>query len=432
MAKEKIETLKKELEKLSQQRKEVEARDRELEEQEKPIREQWEREKLKLKNLEHDNSEASRKLKTELEELRKAYFKEPEENLKKARELVEKLSNDVQLYERLYQESQERLSAIKRDLSDPMKSFLQTPEMEFDPNNPLNPMTPSQIATRGLLELASFHEYEKNLKKRAEETPKDIERYKEKLYASRVQLESAKKESLEIESRLESAKIAFPKDPVYLKLEDQLQKVDIQKQELDIQKRELYSKMWERDLTTREKISKIEGERIEKEHKLEIENFKLELGKKLKSQKILSEELSLATTEEEREAVEKVQKNIEKRIKYLLDEISHSEQIFTPQQEPSSSSSSSSESCSSLSSFYSSSSSSSLESMNLKISPSSLSTSSSSSSDSATSEMSLSASSVSPMDLISLVSPVSPSSTGSATSEEVHSLGNMSQEGSDS
>ena len=84
--------LKKELEKLSQQRKEVEARDRDLEEQEKPIREQWEREKLKLKNLEHDNSEASRKLKTELEELRKAYFKEPEENLKKARELVEKLS----------------------------------------------------------------------------------------------------------------------------------------------------------------------------------------------------------------------------------------------------------------------------------------------------------------------------------------------------
>lgn len=77
---------------LSQQRKEVEARDRELEEQEKPIREQWEREKLKLKNLEHDNSVASRKLKTELEELRKAYFKEPEENLKKARELVEKFS----------------------------------------------------------------------------------------------------------------------------------------------------------------------------------------------------------------------------------------------------------------------------------------------------------------------------------------------------
>ncbi len=161
---------------------------------------------------------------------------------------MEKLSNDVQLYERLYQKSQKRLSAIKRDLSDSMKSFLQTPEMEFDPDNPLNPMIPSQVVTRGLLELASFHEYEKNLKKHAEETPKDIERYKEKLYASKVKLESAKKESLEIESRLKSAEIAFPKDSEYLKLKAQFQ-------ELDTQKRELYSKMYERDLSTREKIS---------------------------------------------------------------------------------------------------------------------------------------------------------------------------------
>jgi hypothetical protein len=77
-------------------------------------------------------------------------LKEPEENLKQTREKVEKLSDDLQHYERLiYQESQARLSAIKRDLSDPMTSFLQKPEMEFDPNNPLNPMTPTQIATRG-------------------------------------------------------------------------------------------------------------------------------------------------------------------------------------------------------------------------------------------------------------------------------------------
>jgi len=414
MSKEKIEILKNELEELSQQREEVEARDRELEEQEKPIREQWEREKLKLKNLEHDNSEASRKLKTELEELKKAYFKEPEENLKKARELVEKLSNDIQLYERLYQESQERLSVIKRDLSDPMESFLQTPEMEFDPDNPLNPIIPSQVATRTLLELADFNKYEKNLKKRAEETTKDIERYKEKLEASKVQLESAEKELLKIESelisRLESAEIAFPKDPEYLKLKAQLQELDTQKQELDTQTRELHSKMYSRVLTTREKINQLEGERVEKEHQLKLqleeariklENFKLELGKKLNLQKILAEELNLATSEEEREALQKVQKSTEKRIEDLQDEINHYVQIFTPQQEPSSSSSSSSDSSSSLSSSYSSSSSSSSESMSLKISPSSLSTSDS-------------------------------SSTGSNLSEEVPTAGESAQEGSDS
>jgi len=293
-------------------------------------------------------------------------------------------------------------------------------------------ITPSQIATRGLLELASFHEYEKNLKKRAEETPKDIERYKEKLYASRVQLESAKNESLEIESRLESAKIAFPKDPVYLKLEDQLQKVDIQKQELDIQKRELYSKMWERDLTTREKISRLEGERVEKENQLKIEKFKLELGKKLDFQKILAEEVSLATNDQEREELQQVQQSIEKKIKYFQEEISNCEQILRHQQEPSSSSSSSSDSSSSLSLSYSSSSSSSLESMSLKISPSSLSTSSSSSSDSTTSETSPSSSSASPMDLISLASPVSSSLSDGTTSEEVSTAGDTSQEGSDS
>ena len=97
---------------------------------------------------------------------------------------MEKFSKDAQVYERLYQESQERLSAIKKDLSDPMTSFLQTPEMELDPDNPLNPITSSQIATRTLLELADFNKYEKNLKKRAEETTKDIELYKEKLEAS--------------------------------------------------------------------------------------------------------------------------------------------------------------------------------------------------------------------------------------------------------
>lgn len=436
MSKEKIEKLKKELEVLSQQRKEVEARDRELEEQEKPIREQWEREKLKLKNLEHDNSVASRKLKTELEELRKAYFKEPEENLKKARELVEKFSKDAQVYERLYQESQERLSAIKKDLSDPMTSFLQTPEMELDPDNPLNPITSSQIATRTLLELADFNKYEKNLKKRAEKTTKDIELYKEKLEASKVQLESAEKELLKIESelisRLESAEIAFPKDPEYLKLETQLQELDTQKQELDTQKRELYSKMYERDLTTREKISQLERERVEKEDQLKMENFKLELGKKLDLQKILAEEVSLATNDQEREELQQVQQSIEKRIKHLLKEISHYEQILTPQQEPSSSSSSSSDSSSSLSSSYSSSSSSSSESMSLKISPSSLSTSDSSSSDSTTSETSPSFSSASPMDLISLVSSISSSSTGSNLSEEVPTAGDSAQEGSDS
>lgn len=53
-----------------------------------------------------------------------------------------------------------------------MTSFLQTPEMELDPNNPLNPMTHLQIVTRTLLELADFNKYEKNLKKRAERNHK--------------------------------------------------------------------------------------------------------------------------------------------------------------------------------------------------------------------------------------------------------------------
>ena len=130
MAKEKIEILKKELEELSQQRNKVEAEDRESEEQEQPMQE-----KLSLEKQQQEKLEASRKLNTELEELRKAYFKEQGENLKKAQEHVEKLSDNLKLYENLYKESQERLSAIKRDLSDPMESFLQKPEMEFDPNN---------------------------------------------------------------------------------------------------------------------------------------------------------------------------------------------------------------------------------------------------------------------------------------------------------
>lgn len=429
MAKEKIETLKKELEELSQQHKEVEAEDRERKEQEK----------LRLEKQQQEKLEASKKLKTEIEELRKAYLKEPEENLKKARELVEKLPNDVQLYERLYQESQERLSAIKRDSSDPMKSFLQTPEMELDPYNPLNPMTHSQIVTRVSLELASFDEYEKNLEKRAEETIKDIERYKEKLEASKVQLESAEKELLKIESelisRLESAEIAFAKDPEYLKLKAQLNEFETQKQELDTQKQELYSKMYERDLTTREKINKLEGERIEKEHQLKLqleearinlEKFKLELGKKLDFQKILAEEVSSATNDQEREELQQVQQSIEKKIKHLLDEISNYEQILTPQQEPSSSSSSSSDSSSSLSSSYSSSSSSSSESMSLKISPSSLSASGSSFSDSTASEMRSFSSSESP--IILLLN----SNSNSITSEEVSPAGEMDLAESDS
>lgn len=47
-------------------------------------------------------------------------------------------------------------------------------------------MTPSQVATRTLLELASFHEYKENLKKRAEETSKNVEWYKEKLDTSKA------------------------------------------------------------------------------------------------------------------------------------------------------------------------------------------------------------------------------------------------------
>lgn len=254
-------------------------------------------------------------------------------------------------------------------------------------------------------------------------------------------MESTEKELLKIESelisRLESAKTAFSKGPEYLKLEDQLKKLDTQKgeletrkqepetrkqepetqkQELDIQQRELYSKMYERVLTTKEKLNELERKRVEKEYKLEIENFKLELGKKLKSQKILLGELSLATTEEEREAVEKVQKNIEKRIEYLQGQINHCEKMIKFNsgfsQEPSSNSSSSSDSSSSLSLSYSS--------------------SSSSSSDSTTSETSPSSSSASPMDLISLASPVSSSYTGSNLSEEVPTAGDSAQEGSDS
>ena len=156
-------------------------------------------------------------------------------------------------------------------------------------------------------------------------------------------MESAEKELLKIESELvsrsESAEIAFPKEPEYLKLKAQLQELDTQKQELDTQTRELYSKMYERDLTTREKISQLEGERVEKEHQLKMENFKLELGKKLGLQKILAEEVSLVTNDQEREELQQVQQSIEKRIKHLLKEISHYEQILTPQQEPSSSSS---------------------------------------------------------------------------------------------
>ena len=432
MSKEKIEILKKELEKLSQQRNEVEARDREREEQEQPMQEEWEREKLRLeKKQQQEKLEASRKLNTELEELRKAYFKEQGENLKKAQEHVEKLSKDVQIYERLYQESQERLSNNKL----PSKSFEMAEREEFGDvtfwhNSRPPEFAPSEIAKRK-------KEHSKKLAKYVENLTKDVERYKIGFEATKVELESAKKELLKIESelisRLESAKTAFSKGPEYLKLEDQLKK-------LDTQKGELYSKMYERVLTTREKFGKLEGERVEKEYQLnlqrekarvELENFKLELGKKLDFKKILAEEFSLAKTEEEREALEKVQKSTEKRIEDLQDEINHYVQIFTPQQEPSSSSSSSSDSSSSLSSSYSSSSSSSSEGMSLKISPSSLSTSDSSSSDSTTSETSPSFSFASSMDLISLASPVSSSLSDGATSEEVHSLGDMSQEGSD-
>ena len=118
----------------------------------------------------------------------------------------------------------------------------------------------------------------------------------------------------------------------------------------------------------------------------------------------------------EREAVEKVQKNIEKRIEYLQGQINHCEKMIKFNsgfsQEPSSNSSSSSDSSSSLSLSYSS--------------------SSSSSSDSTTSETSPSSSSASPMDLISLVSPVSSSLSDGTTSEEVSTAGDTSQEGSDS
>ena len=116
----------------------------------------------------------------------------------------------------------------------------------------------------------------------------------------------------------------------------------------------------------------------------------------------------------------------------IMKEYESTLQQFSDSEKSSSSSSYSSDSSSSLSSSYSSSSSSSSESMIFKTSPFSLFTSSSSSSDSTTSETSPSSSSESPMDLISLVSTVSSSSTGSAISEEVSSLGDVSQGGSDS
>jgi hypothetical protein len=184
---------------------------------------------------------------------------------------------------------------------------------------------PSEIAKRK-------EEHSKKLVKYVEDSTKDVEHYKIRFEAIKVELESAKKELLKIESelisRLESAKTAFSKGPEYLKLEDQLKKLDTQKGEpetqkgeLDIQQRELYSKMYERVLTTREKIGKLEGERVEKEYQLKMENFKLELGRKLDFKKILAKEFSLAKTEEEKEALQKLQKSTEKRIEDLQDEI---------------------------------------------------------------------------------------------------------------
>lgn len=418
MSKEKIEILKKELEELSQQRNEVEARDRELEEQEKPMREEWEREKLKLKELGHENSEASRKLKTELEELRKTYLKEPEENLKKVREQVGQLSKDVQTIESLLQGFQARLSSYKSDLLNPSKSFNYM-EGIISEDSGIS-LTPDLLEYSELSKPKRWKKHVEKLAKSVENLEKDVEYYKTRFESAKTKLEIAKKESLEIESRLKSAEISFHKNPEYLKLKAQLQELDTQKQELDTQKGELHSKMYGRVLTTREKIDNLEGERVKKEHQLKLqleeariklENFNLELGKKSNLQKILAEEFNLATSQEEKEALQKVQKSTEKKIEVLQDEISHYQQILTPQQEPSSNSSSSSDSSSSLSSSYSS--------------------SSSSSSDSTTSETSPSSSSEPPVDLILFVSPISTSSTGSNLSEEIHTLGDTSQEGSD-
>jgi len=283
------------------------------------MQEKWMQEKLSLEKQQQEKLEASRKLNTELEELRKAYFKEQGENLKKAQEHVEKLSNN------------------ELDLEDPSKSFEMAEREEFGDvtfwhNSRPPEFEPSEIAKRK-------EEHSKKLAKYVEDSTKDVEHYKIRFEAIKVELESTKKELLKIESelisRLESAKTAFSKGPEYLKLEDQLKKLDTQKgeletrkqepetqkQELDIQQRELYSKMYERVLTTREKIGKLEGERVEKEYQLKMENFKLELGRKLDFKKILAKEFSLAKTEEEKEALQKLQKSTEKRIEDLQDEI---------------------------------------------------------------------------------------------------------------
>lgn len=215
-----------------------------------------------------------------------------------------------------------------------------------------------------------------------------LSQYESELYAVSIAKRDPEKVGLEYSSGKVIEVSDYDKFHTYIQ-----QAVETLQERLLTRQKTLDKNLTYQSLTTQLKEISKEMESNKEVIKIHRENISVrdEISKTLD---VLYKLIELYPEEEDR---------IRKEYESALQQFSDSEKSF-------SSSSSSSDSSSSLSSSYSSSSSSSLESTTSETSPSSSSAS---------------------MDLISLASPISSSLSDSTSSEEVHSLGDMSQEGGD-
>lgn len=394
-------------------------------------------------------------LQTERAEFRKSLDK-AEKDLTDAQENVKSLSKNLEQQKISYQELDKEIDSLKQNLKkNEDKSSIISLELEK-----LGKIKMVEATIADCLKQDFYHQEQEEINKQISFLNKTILEKEESLKKCEVLMEKTKadlQECLNRESTLKKEKTILSENPQYLTLEKQIKTIDIEtiylKEQLaahEIFEREIFSSSASSDyevlfryykdahklrlnhennkyklsvdlFTAQDQLNlqkladsqyNSELRKLQENHDLQLkfysDKYNLDLNllyyqRKLNLQKLPDSEYNLE--------LRKLQENHDLELQKLCKTYVSELEKFSDSEKSFSSSSSSSNSSSSLSSSYSS--------------------SSSSSSDSTTSKTSSSSSSESPVDLILFVSPISSSSTGSNLSEEIHSLGDTSHEGSD-
>jgi hypothetical protein len=394
-------------------------------------------------------------LQTERAEFRKSLDK-AEKDLTNAQENVKSLSKNLEQQKISYQELDKEIDSLKQNFKENEdKSSIISLELEK-----LGKIKMVEATIADCLKQDFYHRNQKEINKQISFLNKTILEKEESLKKCEVLMEKAKadlQECLNRESTLKKEKNILSENPQYLTLEKQIKTIDIETRYLkkqlaahEIFEREIFSSSDSSDyevlfryykdahklrlnhennkyklsvdlFTAQDQLNlqkladsqyNSELRKLQENHDLQLkfysDKYNLDLNllyyqRELNLQKLPDSDYNLE--------LRKLQENHDLELQKLCKQYVSELEKFSDSEKSFSSSSSSSDSSSSLSSSYSS--------------------SSSSSSDSTTSKTSPSFSSASAIDLISLVSLVSSSSTGSATSEEVSTAGDVSQEGED-